>query len=203
MEDFTTVSLKIKHRHNPVNFFQATAVFFASFSLAFTVGSLSFIPYDSSAESYPDDDSDPAIALFVDLTDFGLPTSPTYSIKETVEVADDINISVSTNNSNGFALSMSVTGSTTGLIHAGGVATIPSTTNLSPAALDINTWGYNIGSNADTFRRVPGLGTQTTLTSTSTPTQDSATIVTVGVKADTTFPSGNYSNILRFTAVTN
>jgi hypothetical protein len=203
VENFITVGLKIKQRYNPAGFFQATAVFFASFSLAFVVGSLSFIPHDSSAESYPDDGSDPSLVLSVNLADFGLPASSTRSIKEIVEVTDDINVTVGTNNSNGFALTMSVTGSTTGLTHTKGVATIPSTSNLSPADLDINTWGYNIGSDASTFRRIPGLGTQTTLVNTKAPAETATTTVSVGIKADTTFPAGSYSNTLRFTAVAN
>jgi len=204
VEDFTAVSLKIKRRrYNPAGLLQATAVFFASFSLAFTAGSLSFIPHDSSADTYVGDDLAPAIALSIDLADLRLPDSDTFSINEFVETTDDIDIIVSTNNPNGFALTMSPAGSTTGLTHVGGVTTIPSTSNLSPDSLDVNTWGYNVGSGATTFRRVPGLGSQTTLTKTNLPAAASTTTVTVGAKADTTIPSGSYTSTLRFTAVSN
>ncbi|MCL1839751.1 hypothetical protein FWF89_01985 [Candidatus Saccharibacteria bacterium] len=197
------MSLAIKNRHQPVNIFQATFIFFASFSFSFVVGSLSFIPQESSAEGYTGIDLTPALAMTINLADFSLPATETFSINEFIEIADNIDIEISTNNSNGFALTMSISNSTTGLTHANGFTTIPSTSNSSAADLDINTWGYNIGSDATTFRRIPGLGSQTILTSTSTPTESSTTTVTVGAKADTTFPSGSYSNTLRFTAVTN
>jgi len=96
---------------------------------------------------------------------------------------------------------MSIVNSTTGLTHANGVTTIPSTSNLSPDALDINTWGFNLGRDATAFRRVPGLGSQVMLKNATTPALSSATTITIGAKADTTLPSGNYSSTLRFTAV--
>jgi len=153
------------------------------------------------ANSYAGIDLAPAIALAVNPADFSLPDSDTFSIYEFVESADNIDIVVSTNNSTGFALTMSTNNFTTGLTHANGVTTIPSTSNQSPGTLDINTWGYNIGANATLFRHVPGLGTQATLVNTNAPVESSVITVTVGAKADTTLPSGSYSNTLRFTVV--
>jgi len=195
------MSLTIKHRYQPINFFSVAVVFFASFSLSFVVGSLAFIPYDSMAEEFVDELGIPAIALAVSSTQLNMPDSDTFSITEFVETTDNIDIEVNTNNPIGFNLSMSIVNSTTGLTHSNGVTTIPSTSNLSPGTLDINTWGYNIGGNATTFRRVPGLGSQVTLANTTSPAKSSATTVTIGAKADTTFPAGSYSSTLRFTAV--
>jgi len=176
-------------------------VFFASFAFSFIVNSLSLIPYDSTAEDYIDPDAAPTIALAVNSPELTIPDSDTFSIKEFVEATDYIDIAVSTTNPIGFALTMSISNSTTGLTHQNGVTTIPSTSNLTPGILDINTWGYNIGTESTTFRRVPGLGSQATITSTTRPTSSTTTTITVGAKADTTLPSGNYTSTLRFTAV--
>ena len=195
------MSLIIKRRRRPINLFQAAIIFLATFSFSYIIGSLSFIPQESSAENYLGIDLAPTISLTVNPADFNLPASDSYSITEFVESVDNIDIIVSTNNPAGFALTMSISNSTTGLTHSNGLTTIPSTSNISPDALDINTWGYNTGANATSFRRIPGIGTQTTIVNTNAPTESSTTTVTIGAKADTTLPSGSYSNTLRFTAV--
>ena len=195
------MSLAIKRRQQAVSIPQVAFIFFASFSLSFVVGSLSFIPYESMADSYFGIDLEPAIALAVSPADFSLPDSETFSIDEFVESTDNIDIVVSTNNVIGYTLTMSTSNSTTGLVHTNGLSTIQSTSNQSPGELDINTWGYSLGTNATSFRRIPSLGTQAILVNANLPVEAAATTVTIGAKADTTFPSGNYQSTLKFTAV--
>jgi len=200
------MSLRIQRRRSPrpANVFKATAVFFASFALAFSAGSLTFIPYESSADSLIDPDLDPAIAITVDLAALDLSVISTSDYRAPdVEITNELDVIVSTNNSNGYTLTMATSGSTTGLTHSNGLTTIPSTTNHAPGNLTTNTWGYNLGSGATTFLRIPGLGKRVVISNTTAPALTSSTVVTIGLKADPTLPTGSYRGALEFTAVPN
>jgi len=119
------------------------------------------------------------------------------------EVREEITATVSTNNLTGYTLTMNAISNTTTLTHTNGTNTIPSTNSLTAAALPTNNWGYNKGSGATAFLRIPPLSTPDTLTATSAPITNDITIVTVGAKADINILPGIYSNTLMFTAVGN
>ena len=168
------------------------------------IGSLTFIPLESNAESIDSDVNltiEPVVALAVS-------PQPTLLLDLTptpagFEVAEEITVDVSTNNLTGYTLTMNAISNTTALTHTNGTNTMPSTTSLTAAALPTNNWGYNKGSGATAFLRIPPLATPDTLTITAAPITNDITIVTVGAKADINILPGVYSNTLVFTAVGN
>ena len=182
----------------------AFVVFVSCFVLAFVVGSLTLIPYDSNAESTESEVNlsiEPVVALSVS-------PQPTLLLDLTptpagFEVAEEITVDASTNNLTGYTLTMNAISNTTTLTHTNGTNTISSTTSITATALPTNTWGYNKGSGATSFLRIPPLSTPDTLTTSSAPITNDITIVTVGAKADINILPGVYSNILIFSAVPN
>jgi len=88
---------------------------------------------------------------------------------------------------------------------------IPSTTHdyTTPAALGIDTWGWNLGtaSSTSTFKKIPPSGDGQTIRTTdapsSAPSPDSETIVTFGANVTDTTVAGAYINTMVFTATTN
>ena len=82
---------------------------------------------------------------------------------------------------------------------ANGAATIPASSNGSPAALSVNTWGYN----TDNSTNYVGLTTSDTLLKSATGpfTSGDATPVYYGVKVDYTTKPGAYSDTVIYTAV--
>jgi len=193
------MGLAIKRRYS-LNIFHAALVFASSFSLSYIVGSLTFIPYESSADTVTDPDAPITLALNVESTNLTSEITPTY---DGAVLSDDIDITIDTNSQNGYTLTMSVSGSTTGLTHTNNFNTIPSTTNPKPKPLTVNTWGYNTISDHDAFQRLPGLGSGAILANTRIPTTADKTAVTIGVHVDTDRPSGKYTSTLQFTAVAN
>lgn len=77
-------------------------------------------------------------------------------------------------------------------------ATLPTSSNATPAALAINTWGYN----TDASNNFVGISTSDTLIrSITTPISNSITNVTYGIKIDLAKPAGNYTSTVVYTAV--
>ena len=76
---------------------------------------------------------------------------------------------------------------------------LPASTNVSPAALSINTWGYN----TDASTNFAGITTAGVLIRTGTGPYESGdnTTVTYGLKIDDSLPAGNYSTTVIYTAV--
>ena len=76
---------------------------------------------------------------------------------------------------------------------------LPASANGSPAALAINTWGYN----TDTSNNFTGISLNDTLirSTTSPVSNGEATTVTYGINLDMTKPAGNYSVSVVYTAV--
>lgn len=80
-----------------------------------------------------------------------------------------------------------------------GAATLPASGNGSPAALSVNTWGYNTDGSSNF---VGILSTDTLIKSTTGPfTTADTTAVTYGVKVDNAKPAGNYAVTVTYTAV--
>ena len=80
-----------------------------------------------------------------------------------------------------------------------GAATIPASSNGSPAALSANTWGYN----TDNSTNYLGVTTSDVLLKSATGpfTSGDATAVYYGVKVDYTTKPGSYSDTIMYTAV--
>ena len=79
-----------------------------------------------------------------------------------------------------------------------GAATLPASANGTPAALAINTWGYN----TDASTNFVGMTTGDVLIKTATGPFSSGdlTQVTYGVKIDNNKPAGNYVTTVIYTA---
>lgn len=76
---------------------------------------------------------------------------------------------------------------------------LPTSANVTPSALETNTWGYNL----DASNNFVGISlTDTLIRSVSTPVSTgSVTTITYGVKLDMTKPAGDYSTSVVYTAV--
>lgn len=78
-------------------------------------------------------------------------------------------------------------------------ALLPASANGSPAALAVNTWGYN----TDASSNFVGMTlTDTLIRSLTIPASSGdVTVVTYGIKLDLAKPSGNYATTVIYTAV--
>ncbi|RYX79475.1 hypothetical protein EON76_02035 [bacterium] len=129
-------------------------------------------------------------------------------------------VTINTNSTTGYTLSMTDANADTSL--TSGASTIPAHngTQASPTALAANTWGYrvvnvggfgsttyngesNIAGSTSTWAGVPALGSPNTLKSTGTTATNDATTVWYGVRATTAKPSGIYTDVVTYTAITN
>ena len=168
------------------------------------VGSLTFIPHGSDAQST---DINVNVGSALTLTVSPQPTLmlDIFPAPGGTLVTEEITATVGTNNPTGYTLTMKAEGNNTALTHTNGTNTMPSTTAplATPATLPVNTWGYNKGAGASTFLRIPPLSTPDTLATGSAPTNGDVTIVTVGAMADINAVAGVYTNGLVFTATAN
>ena len=80
-----------------------------------------------------------------------------------------------------------------------GAASIPASSNGSPAALAVNTWGYNL----DGSSNYTGMTLSDVLIRSATQpyTSGDITTVTYGVKVDNAKPAGSYNDSVIYTAV--
>lgn len=125
-------------------------------------------------------------------------------------------VSVSTNNTSGYTLSLETStadrtlkkGSDTIAVSAGSLA--------SPTSLTANHWGYrvdgaggfsgtttaetNVSSSAFSWAGVPASGSSDTIKTTTTPATNEQTKVWYAMSADTSKPSGAYTNSVVYTA---
>jgi hypothetical protein len=130
-------------------------------------------------------------------------------------------VTVSTNDTSGYTLQLEETTASTDL--ESGANTIPASsgTQASPAVMSANTWGYRVDSvggfgagptsgqssaaisGTITFAAVADNGSPNTLKTTSGTASNDTTTVWYGVAADTTQPSGTYTNSVTYTATAN
>ncbi len=183
------------------------AVFLSAFTLSCIAGSIAFLPHESKAASSSKQvdvnlEVNPVIAITTSSNSIDLEISPnsTGSLD-----TSDISILVDTNNQTGYTLSMNTITDNTSLTHTNEQDTVPSTNNPldSELPLQANTWGYNKNIGTESFLRIPTKSLSDTINTSDAPVAGDETIITVGAKVDTTKMSGNYSNTLEFTAVTN
>jgi hypothetical protein len=129
-------------------------------------------------------------------------------------------VSVATNDSAGYLLQLNeTTSSATALTSGGNTIPASSGTQTTPIAMVANTWGYRVdgiggfGAGPTTsvnsqaissakFAAVPA-STPVTLASTSSATNGTNLNVWYGVAANTSTPSGTYTNSVTYTAIAN
>ena len=125
--------------------------------------------------------------------------------------SDELAIQVSTDNTTGYTLALSLAGAETSLNDPASGGEIQSTTATmgDPMALAVNTWGWYPGSLANNtgnlFSALPSNSDSYELKKTSSPTSGSGdtTTISFGVNVDTTLPAGSYTNAIVISAVTN
>ena len=127
-------------------------------------------------------------------------------------------VSVSTNNSTGYNLTLADGDATTSLVSGGNNITAASGTFASPAALAAGKWGFAIAGGTgfdasytaqssaaiDTSKwaGMPATGSAVTLKSTTTTATADPTTVWYGVAANTSQATGTYTDSVTYTATT-
>lgn len=129
-------------------------------------------------------------------------------------------VSVSTNNTVGYALTLADSDATTTLVSGANTIAAHTGTFAAPTTLSVGNWGYRIvsaggfgasayvaetnnGSSTSTWAGVPATGSAQTIKTTATTASNDVTTVWYGVKVDSTKPTGTYSDTVTYTAVTN
>ena len=143
---------------------------------------------------------------------------PTGSGAQTI--ASDT-VTVSTNDSSGYALTLADTDATTTLVSGSNTVPASSGTQTTPVTQATNTWGYAVqsvgGFNGSgyaaansaaisgslKFAGMPATGSPNTLKTTSGTASNDTTTVWYAVAADTTQPSGTYTDSVTYTATAN
>lgn len=140
-------------------------------------------------------------------------TAPT-SVAVTSSARDTVN--VSTNNESGYSLTLETNSADRNLTHSSDSIAASAGTLSAPVALADNTWGYrvdgvggfsgttvaetNLTSSAFTWAGVPAAGNGDTIKTTTTTASNDQTDVWYAMSADTSKPSGTYSNTVVYTA---
>ncbi|HWT39842.1 MAG TPA: hypothetical protein VN081_01020 [Dongiaceae bacterium] len=129
-------------------------------------------------------------------------------------------VSVSTNDSAGYALTISSSSGTTTLVNGGNSIAASANTFASPGTLLNNTWGWridgagtfgagptsaqtNAASLSGTWAAMPANTSPATVKTTATTATNDTTTVWYGAMADTTKPSGTYAGTVTYTATGN
>jgi hypothetical protein len=129
-------------------------------------------------------------------------------------------VTVSTNDSLGYGLTLADADSNTNLVSGGNTIAAEGGSQASPLVLPDNSWGYrvdgvggfgagptsgsnNLTANSSTFAGVPPAGSPNTIKSTSTTASGDTTPVWYSAKADTNLPNGTYSDTVTYTATGN
>jgi len=152
-------------------------------------------------------------------------TSGTVSLNATptgsgVQSTASDTVTVSTNNSSGYTLSVAETNASSSLVSGSNSIAATSGTFASPTALSANKWGYRVDglgsfgsgptsaiSNAAigslTYAAVPATASPQVLKTTATTATNNTTTVWYSLAVNTSVPSGTYTNSVTYTAVTN
>jgi hypothetical protein len=130
-------------------------------------------------------------------------------------------VTVSTNDSSGYALELAETGASSDLVSGSNTIPTSSGSQTTPVAMSVNTWGYRVDgvggfgtgptssqnsaaiSGSIKFAAVPATASPNTLKTTSGTASNDTTTVWYGVAADTSQPSGTYTNSVTYTATAN
>ena len=129
-------------------------------------------------------------------------------------------VTVNTNNSTGYNLSLQMNSATRTLAKGSDTIAAHTGTPASPTALADNSWGFrvdglgtfgagpttaqnNLATSATTWAGVPAQSSPTVIKTTSAPATADTTQVWYAMRADTSKPSGTYTNTVLYTAITN
>lgn len=128
-------------------------------------------------------------------------------------------VTVSTNNSTGYDLTLQMSTTDTGLKSGSNSISASGATQASPAVLSDNSWGYRVDgfggfgsgtttaeTNADasttTWAGVPAQGSPVVIASNTTAVSAEQTKVWYAIKVNTSTPTGIYSGVVTYTATT-
>lgn len=127
-------------------------------------------------------------------------------------------VTVNTNNSTGYNLTIQMNTAETSLLNGTNAITKATGSLAVPAALGANTWGYrvagsggfgagaaaesNVAASAYTWAGVPANGAPDQVKSTSGVADDDTTDIWYAIMADTTKPSGTYTGKVTYSATT-
>lgn len=114
----------------------------------------------------------------------------------------DLTVTVKTNNTSGYKLSMTTPYTDAGLRTEGGEKIPSIASDTKKADFTAAKWGYSLD-NGENFSRVPTSADEDTIDSYGSETEGRDTVVTVGMKLNDTVSSGIYKNKLIFTATAN
>lgn len=144
--------------------------------------------------------------------------TPTASGAQTV--ASDT-VTVSTNDAAGYTLQVAETGAGSAMTSGGNSIPASGGTQTTPVAMATNTWGYRVDgvggfgagpttaqsngaiSGSIKFAAVPATASPNTIKTTAGTATNDTTTVWYGVAANTSQPSGTYTNSVTYTAVAN
>ena len=143
--------------------------------------------------------------------------TPTGSGAQTI--ASDT-ITVSTNDTLGYTLQLADSDATTTMASGSNTLAASTGTQTTPIAQTVNTWGYRVDGvggfgagptsgqssgaiGALKFAGVPASGTPNTLKTTATTASNDTTTVWYGVAANTSQPTGTYTDTVTYTCTAN
>ena len=204
-----TSQIKLNRSHTKAhNTFLTLFVGAGSFLIAFIFGSFLLIPSDSNAEDAATLANDASLSVALTPEAMNLAVMPT---PDGTLASDEMAIQVSTDNTTGYTLALSLAGAETSLNDPASGGKIQSSIAdiNSPATLSVNTWGWYPDSLANNtgnlFSALPSNSDPYELKKTSSPTSGSGetTTISFGVNVDTTLPAGSYTNTIVISAVTN
>ena len=130
-------------------------------------------------------------------------------------------VTVSTNDASGYTLQLAETGAGSTLVSGGNTIPASSGSQTTPVVMANNTWGYRVdslgGFGATTtspqssaavsgtikFAAVPATASPNTIKTTAGTASSDTTTVWYGVAANTSQPSGTYTNSVTYTATAN
>ncbi len=127
-------------------------------------------------------------------------------------------ITVNTNNTAGYLLTLADADATETLTNGGNTIAASANTTASPAALATNTWGFavpgglfdasysvesNATSSATKWAKIPSTGSPYTLKTTAAVATNDTTVVWYAAKIDSSKPTGTYTDQVVYTATTN
>ncbi len=160
----------------------------------------------------------PVIGLFTTSTTVNANVVPTASGAQTI--ASDT-VTVSTNDSSGYTLQLAETTGSSALVSGGNSIPASAGTQAVPIAMVNNTWGYRVDSlggfgagptsgqssaavsGSIKFAAVPATASPNTIKTTAGTATSDTTTVWFGVAANTSQPSGTYTNSVTYTLTAN
>lgn len=160
----------------------------------------------------------PVISVFTTSGTVNANVTPTGAGAQTI--ASDT-VTVSTNDSAGYTLTLAANTANTNLVSGSNNIAASSGTQTTPVVQVVNTWGYRVDgvggfgagptssasnqaiSGTVKFAGVPATGSANTIKTTATTASSDTTSVWYGVAANTSQPSGTYTQTVTYTCTAN